>query len=162
MSTPDSADFNEANHDGRLFTASYIFPAVDPAGDVFLHMTTGASKVAVAVQVVGDGKIEFTSYGGTTYSAIGTEVPAFNRNAIDAYPAFSGKVYRNPTINALGAMRLNTLVAGGGNNASAVGSISSDDIKTFLPANADVLVKLTNRMAQVQDISIVVNLADRI
>lgn len=163
MNGPDSADFNEANHDGRLFTASYIFPTVAPAGEVLIRLQTGAHKVAVAVQVVGDGKIEFTSYGGTTYSNQGTSVPAFNRNAIDPnYPAFSGVVYRSPTVNVLGAQRLNLIIAGGGNNASAVGSISTDDIKTFLPAGADVLVKLVNRMAQNQDISVIVNLADRI
>lgn len=162
MSTPDSADFNEANHDGRLFTSAHIFRAVTAGADVYVHLATGAHKVAVAIQVVADGKVEFLSYGGATYSNLGTELGVFNRNSLDAYPAFSGKVYHTPAISGAGVQRLNLMIAGGGNSATAVGSISSDDIKTFLPPNADVLVKLTNKMAQAQDISVVVNLSDRI
>lgn len=148
---------NAKASEGKAFMVSHIFESVPNQGTVYIRHISGSTKYLHAlVQILGTGKMQFTSYAGTTYTAEGTLLDEINRRS-DSIETLEALFYYTPTIDVLGAPRLTFRFGGGTNPATARSSGATDDIESIFAPDTDVLVGVTNLSGSAQDITFLFN-----
>lgn len=142
---------HEKIHEGVFFDAQHVFATVANNGKVYLRFKTTTKEAHLTIALSVDGNTLFKSYIGTTYTADGTEITAFNRlidSGSEETPTV--EVYHTPTIDTLGTSRFNQFIPGGSGPLST-GITGSDRIETIISAGKDILIELTNVSGVSQD-----------
>jgi hypothetical protein len=133
-------------HSGNAFIAQRLFTSVGVAANADIRILNGATKeLHLKATIIAESKAYFYIYEGTTYSANGTGLTAYNSNRTSA-TATTGALYYTPTVNVLGtAIKAGMLLAGG--------SIT-DREEIMLKKSTDYLFRVTNTSGVISDISI--------
>ena len=144
-------------HEGEMLYTTKVFLAVPNNGFVYIRHISGSTKYLHSeVKIDTIGQWEFTSFSGTTYSADGTIMPILNRKSNSIY--VPEVVFRyTPTINVLGARRLNLVFGGGTNPSRTISGTFSERIESVFAPNTDVLVRLQNQSGGTQYATFIYN-----
>jgi len=143
-------------HSGEFYTASYQELAVANNGVVRLRLTAGTNYCHVVATFTAEGKTRVKSYLGTTYTDAGTapdgtKLTVFNRKTSGGLPTTLIKY--NPTVNVLGALRINETIFSG-TGPKTTGSTGGDRVETNTAPTHDILIVLTNVSGSAQDIEV--------
>lgn len=150
-------DISEKTHKGEMFFVSKIWEDVPSGGTVyFRHKGTGKKFLHSIIDVNSTGEWELASYEDSTYTADGTELTPINRLSTSD-KTITTKFYADPTIDNIGAKRLDILFGSGTNRARVSTGSYSDTIRSIFGKDADVLVALTNRTNRSQNLTLQLN-----
>lgn len=140
----------------KAFTASHYLEAVANNASVAIRLKAVTNDVVVTFLVKTEGKAEISSYSGTTFSADGTVVTAFNRY-VGSTNAGTTVIEHTPTVDTLGTLRLKELIGAGGNVFEGAGGSSSDVFESYVPAGEEIYLVVKNTRGSAQDINIIAN-----
>ena len=147
---------------GEVFFISNTFSAVTNGASVYIRHKAGVHKYLNSILSIATvGQWEFTSFKGTTYSAIGTEIEPINRKS-DSIIALETKFYHTPTITDLGTPRLQYTFGTGTNPAKSETSQNNDNYASVFAPNSDVLVRLTNNSGATAYITFIYNVYEEV
>lgn len=140
-------------HDGVEWQYDHLFAAVADDGYARMRIYNNDGK-AFHLQffVSTEAKAYIKSYMNTTYSNDGTQRTAWNRSTCSTSTSVA-LVYTDPTINAIGSLRVNDMT-GSGIGAGQVGGSSGSRVESILCTGTDFLVEIHNKATTAKDIVI--------
>lgn len=146
---------HQAVHERGMYTVSKTFKAVANNAFVDFHIVPPAGYEAhTRISIVTEGKVYFTSYVGTTYTAEGTVYIPFNRASNG--DATTATVKFGTTPNVLGTLRGDDMINGGTGGNSAGGSLNQD-IESIVAPLDDFLLRVQNVAGTTKDINFIIN-----
>jgi hypothetical protein len=145
---------HHAIHEGIEWQYDHLFTAVAQDGYARLHIYNNDGK-QFHVQFFSDteSKAYVKSYIDTTYTNNGTLVTQWNRSTCPV-EASVAMVYVSPTINVLGALRINSFTGSAGNPSSQAGGTSSSRVESIICTGHDILIEVQNKGSSAKDIAI--------
>ncbi len=143
-------------HEGVTFTADYLKEAVANDGFERVHIKAVDKHIHLVIKSDVGGKFTFKTYSDTTYTALGTlsngvNLTKYNRKI--GGDNSNALVYFAPTVNALGTLRVNTLLPGG-TGPQTTGASDGSRVETIIPAGHDLLLVYQNKSGQAKDMSV--------
>lgn len=146
-------------HDGHFITTNYLETGVANNATIQLRVITGAKSFHVMFYIDIEGKIQFKTIVGSTYTVAGTlpdgvKLTKFNRKSTSTYVETTTFRYA-PTVNVAGSLRGNRMFPGG-TGRNSVGLSGGDRVESIIGPNSDVLIEIKNVSGQARDIGLIV------
>ena len=143
-------------HKGKFYTACNIFNSVANTSSAEVLIQVGSNKKLHFVKnCAAGGDAEVFLFEGTTFSAAGTSITAYNLNRSSSSTT-DATITHTPTLTADGTQINCGFIPGGGifgAGGSNGGPIRSGT-EIVLDVNTDYLIRLTNTSGGAQDMSI--------
>jgi hypothetical protein len=141
-------------HDGVEFEYDHLFTSVAANAYVRFRVYNDDGK-ELHIQFFTDteAKAYVTSYIDSTYSNNGTPAAPWNRSTGSTVVSVA-KVYTAPTVNVLGALRVNAFTGVSGNPANQVGGSTGSRVESIITSGHDLLIVVQNKGSAAKDIAI--------
>ena len=143
-------------HDGQAFTVSHIWPETGEIADnanADILIQVGANRLHAVWNLSCGGNSETYFYEGTTFSAAGTAITAYNQNRSSAKTSLSTFTH-TPTVTLVGTELIAEFLPGGTKDAGSGGSGETFVREIDLAPSTDYLIRITNRSGAIQMASI--------
>lgn len=148
-------DIHAYIHDGRFYIASYISLSLANNAELdILIRVTDVMHVRPFVSSSGESIVDF--YEGSTFSAVGTELDAINRNRFSPRAATTS-IFHTPTITDVGSILLSQTLMPGGQGGNATGGSGASDFEEWILAPGDHLFRITNIGGAAKNVSMQLN-----
>lgn len=147
---------HERVHDGEMFVASVRFEDVANGGSFAMLIRTGGKDVHMAIALQAGGEAFFDVYEGTSPTANGTQLTAFNAFRRHTNTALT-TVYHTPTVGGgnEGTAIFRGFAPGGSGPNAGGGSIRRNTEWIFKPATVYYIL-ITNDSGQTHDYGLAV------
>jgi len=144
---------------GVLYTASYLFNNVAPDDYALMRVKVGSNKnLELDFSVETDSKCYVYVYEGSTFSADGTEITAYNHNRTSTNTT-DAKVYVNPVVDTYGTNLRVGLIGTSGKFTESSGSMNTGNFR-ILKKDTEYLIAVQNKDSSNKNIVIRVTYAE--
>lgn len=140
---------------GEVWTYDNTKLAVADAGTYVLRVKTGAKRLHVIIDWVGEFKTRFKTYAGSTVTSPGTRVYPFNRQP-DTSVVLLSEFYEDSVFTG-GTLRGNNFKGQTGNVLARAGGETQGGLISDIPPNSEFIIELTNVGGEVADLAYIIN-----